>query len=208
MKKNIVILFLFIGPLLSNAQYQDQPISTYRPRFDISGMLGWMLAGRDIKNAALYSGAISYSIDDTKQLELSYNYLSSNQQAYVYDNTGATILASAPYAQGYVTGGMLKIFPLPNPDVMPYLTVGIGAMHRNFNYTGYQEQWSFATSISLGLKYLLNERIGLRFQARVQAPMNGVGLGVSIGTGGVNPSVGTYSNQMQLDFSGGLFIRL
>ncbi|MFN8416707.1 MAG: hypothetical protein U0U66_10280 [Cytophagaceae bacterium] len=206
MKRFLFLMILTVQVFCLNAQ--DVPMTSYRPKFDVSGMIGWMLAGREIVNAPVYSGVVNYIMDDTKHLELSYNYLTSTQQIYIYDNNGIRVLADAPYTQGYLTGGMMKIFPLSNPDLMPFLTISIGAMHRNFSYTGYQQEWSFASGITAGVKYLLNERVGIRAQARVQAPMNGVGLGVSVGSGGVRPSIGTYSNQMQLDFSGGLFIRL
>jgi hypothetical protein len=200
-----LILCLIQGSYLSA---QDIPTKVYRPKFDVSGMVGWMLAGRNVVNAPVYSGMVNYIIDDTKHLELSYNYLTSEQKIYITDNFGNKKLAEAPYTQGYITGGMMKIFPLSNPNLMPFFLFNIGAMHRNFSYSGYQQEWTFAYGFSGGVKYLLNERVGIRVQARVQAPTNGVGLGVSVGAGGVSPSIGTYSNQLQLDLSGGLFIRL
>lgn len=206
MKRLLFLILCFVHVLCLNAQ--DIPTKVYRPKFDISGMVGWMLAGKDIVNAPVYTGVINYIMDDTKQLELSYNYLTSDQKIYITDNFGNRKLAEAPYSQGYITGGMMKIFPLSNPNLMPFFMVNIGAMHRSFAYTGFQQEWAFAYGFSGGVKYLLNERVGIRVQARVQGPTNGVGIGVSVGSGGVNPSVGTYSNRLQLDFSGGLFIRL
>lgn len=54
---------------------------------------------------------------------------------------------------------------------------------------GGNSQLDIAAALNLGTKYVVNERAGIRLQARVQAPFYGLGLGLGVGTGGVNVGV-------------------
>jgi len=71
------------------------------------------------------------------------------------------------------------------------------------------DEWFFSAMFGAGLRVNVSERVGLRFQGRLMAPMRFSGLGLFCGTGsGCSVGAGSYAAIIQGDFSGGLILKL
>jgi len=64
--------------------------------------------------------------------------------------------------------------------------------------------WSFAGTLGLGAKVYLNDKLGIRLQARMDLPLRFSGLWIGTGGGGASFVVPVW----QFDFSAGVFLRL
>ncbi|MBC7451948.1 MAG: hypothetical protein H7259_10700 [Cytophagales bacterium] len=206
MKQLLCIVFVLFNSLLLFSQTTTS-IAPKPKRFDLSAMVGWnFVSGNSsykVVNAPIYSAAVNYILNDRTHIELNYNYMTSDM---MYKSYGAVPEIRSPYYQGFIQAGIMRIFAISNPNLMPYTLATIGGMYSGVK--GGETHGGFAAGINFGVKYLMNEKAGIRIQARLQAPLSGAGLGVGVGTGGVNVGVGSYSNAVQLDLSGGVFFRL
>ena len=66
----------------------------------------------------------------------------------------------------------------------------------------------FAGGLNLWLDQAISDRIGIKLMASLQVPMQFAGAGVSIGTGGPNVGMSSYSNILIFGFMGGLNVQL
>ncbi len=102
--------------------------------------------------------------------------------------------------------------PLMNGETfVPYGLFSLGAS-RFAPAESAQDYWRFAINAGLGVKYFFTDRVGIRIQARVLMPLyfQGVGFGCSIGTGGSScgSGVGMGAEILQVDFTGGVVLRI
>ncbi len=70
----------------------------------------------------------------------------------------------------------------------------------------YQNASKFSVGLEGGLKYFFNDIVGIMVHARLLLPVQWVGAGLSIGTGGVGAGLTTGSSIIQGDIGGGLVI--
>ena len=98
--------------------------------------------------------------------------------------------------------------PLKMGKVQPYGIVGLGAASFNPVGSTWGTEWLFAAHFGGGVKVLLSESVGLRFQGRALLPMTFGGGGLWCGTGGCSIGVGSYSSFIQFDFNAGVVISL
>jgi hypothetical protein len=102
-----------------------------------------------------------------------------------------------------------------NEPLVPYGLLNVGILSTSSEGTptiaSESNTW-FTAGLGGGLRYYLNDRIGIRLQARLLLPMQfgGVGFGCGIGTGGggCGAGVSTYTNIIQGDFTGGVVLKL
>lgn len=66
----------------------------------------------------------------------------------------------------------------------------------------------FAGGLNFWLDHYVTEKVGIKLMASLQIPIQFVGAGVSIGTGGTNIGMSSYSNILIFGFMGGLNIAL
>jgi len=202
----IVIHFLFFNTI-SNAQTR---VSESNKKIEGSVLLGWLFAGNNpgakIVNGPIYSISAAYVRNPQIMYELSVNSFFSKLKYDANQTHGDTAIR---YSQTYIMFGIVRIFKTEIPNFTPYLSTNIGFATTNLkasNTTPTPTQ--FAAGIVGGIKVDLNARIGLKFQARVQSPLSGLGLRVGISAGGPTVGIGSYSNTIQFDTSAGVFFRL
>lgn len=194
------ILFLF-PDIRSNAQSilldPDRKIET-------SVLGGWFFTTSNsypkIKNAPIYSVSAAYVRNPQVMYELNINSFYSKMKY-----SGDT---SARYAQTYIMLGIVRAFKTEIPNFMPYMSATIGVSTMSVHTPEAVPQTKFAAGLLGGIKVALNKRVGLKFQVRLQAPLNGLGLYAGVSTGGPTVGVGSYSSSMQIDLSTGLLFRL
>ena len=202
----IAIHFLFCNTK-SNAQIK---VSESNRKIEGSVLFGWLFAGSNpgakIINAPIYSISASYVHNPQIMYELSVNSFFSKIR---YDVNQGHSDTTVQYSQTYVMFGIIRTFKTEIPNFTPYLSSNIGFATTSIKASGTSTTPTrFAAGIIGGIKVDLNARIGLKFQARVQSPLSGLGLRVGISTGGPTVGIGSYSNTIQFDASAGLFFRL
>lgn len=72
----------------------------------------------------------------------------------------------------------------------------------------YDNASKFSVGLEGGVKYFLNDVVGIMVHARLLLPVQWVGAGFSIGTGGSGAGISTGSSIIQGDIGGGLVIAL
>lgn len=137
--------------------------------------------------------------------EFEWNHTNVDFQYRDFDGVTKSIPVSANY---YWVGGVRELQEGP---MIPYGIFNIGAA--NFKNTNNETNATyFAVGFGGGIKYFMNERVGIRLQARIMAPMtfSGIYLGCGIGTGGAGCGTGvsSYSSIIQGDFTGGIILKL
>lgn len=206
--KNYKLLFIsIIFFCLSNKSFaQNTPVDKVR-YVEASVQGGWLFAGSNtgakIINALIYSLSVGYVHTPETSYELNINSFYSK---IVYDGYQGKFDTTARYSQSYYMFGIVRSFRTEIRNFTPFLSTVVGLSSSTIKPSVSQTQ--IAAGILGGIKYALTPRIGLKFQARVQAPLSGIGLGLSIGTGGPSVGIGSYSRTVQFDLSSGLFFTL
>jgi hypothetical protein len=207
-----LIIFISMQFLFFNVISSAQTITSNEDKkIEASVLCGWLLAGNTpgtkIINAPVYSGTVAYVRNSNVMYELSVNSFFSKIKYNAYQGHSDT---SVRYSQTYIMLGIVRTFKTEIPNFTPYLSTNIGLVNTHIQVssgTSYSPT-QLAAGLLGGIKVDLNSRIGLKFQARVQAPLSGLGLRVGISTGGPTVGIGSYSGTIQFDVSTGLFFRL
>ena len=211
MKKNITVLFLLTS-LISFAQRD----------IEITGFGGYVLNG-DIKtyygdypvqDNPNYGGILSIEGFDNTFFEFMYN---RNDTKFNYERGGFLTSESVDMAVEYYQIGSLHQLDV-HDIIKPFGIATLGAVrfHPKNNmdldgdnvYVHIDDAWRFAATIGAGLKIFINDKLGIRLQARLLLPMEFNGLFVGIGSGGVSGGTSFLIPLVSGDFTAGLIIRL
>lgn len=116
------------------------------------------------------------------------------------------------YINHWQIGG-LKYFGPANKMVRPFVNGGLGVtaflFDDDYTYSGERlnNQAFFSTSIGVGAKVNITEKIGLRLGSRFLIPINFDGVGFSFGSGGGSAGAYGYVPLLMGDLHGGLVIK-
>jgi hypothetical protein len=91
---------------------------------------------------------------------------------------------------------------------VPYTLLTLGASLFDAKDASLSDVWRFSVAFGGGGKIYLGEKIGLRLQARLLMPLTFSGGGLWCGPGGCSVGVGSWASLVQIDFTGGIFVRL
>ena len=96
-----------------------------------------------------------------------------------------------------------------NGPVVPFGSFALGATWFNPQGVDVSGEWRFSISVGGGVKYFLNEKVGIRLQGHLLMPMQWSGGGMWCGTStGCAVSIGSGTVILQGEFSGGLVFKL
>jgi hypothetical protein len=191
---------------------------------EISGFGGWLWTGsipayyQDIKvsDKGNYGVTLGVNVREEMLVEFEWNHTENSASFVRYDGnfppTGD--LVNMPLTLNYYLLGFNYLVPYNEP-LVPYGLVNFGILSTKtegtVNIASESNTW-FTAGLGGGLRYYLNDRIGIRLQARLLLPMQfgGVGFGCGIGTGGggCGAGVSTYTSIIQGDFTGGVVLKL
>lgn len=89
-----------------------------------------------------------------------------------------------------------------------FFLVGAGAWWASPDYKGLEDTWRVAMSLGGGVKIYPSEKIGIRLQAEMLAPLVFYGGGLYVGTGGAGFGASAGIPLAQFNFSAGLIVVL
>ncbi len=113
--------------------------------------------------------------------------------------------ASIPVSSNYYWLGAVR--ELKEGPMIPFGIFNIGAV--NFKNTEDDVNATyFAIGFGGGIKYFMSDKVGIRLQARLMAPMTFNGIYVGCGMYGCGSGASTYSSIIQGDFTGGIILKL
>jgi len=150
-----------------------------------------------------YGLGLKINIDKELSAEVSWSMQNSSgdlrtfkgERIFLSDATIHHFLAGAVYETMYG-----KIRPIG------LVSAGVTLLHPTNNK--FENAVRFTIALGVGGKFYLSDRFGLRLQARLILPMQFTEGGFWCGTGGCGTYVGSWTQFIQGDFSGGIFVRL
>jgi len=198
--KRIILLLMLVGMAFSNSMAQA---------IELTGFYGYMV-NTDLKtyygtyklaDNPNYGGILSVEVAPGMFGEFTYNR-SDTKFSYYYNNTSEPMDLSIEY---YTIGGLKS---MGTGKVQPFGAVSLGTARFNLKESygdlNADAVWSFAGTLGLGAKIYLNDKLGIRLQARMDLPLRFSGLWIGTGGSGASFMVPVW----QFDFSAGLFLRL
>lgn len=198
-----VIFLLSISSKFIFAQYTE-----------VTPLFGYTFAGKydrynqalDIKNNFLYGVLFDFEIVPQNYVEFSYR---RNDTQLAERSSGDPVVTL--YDMGVEHYQLGYLYEFTDRSVKPYATIAAGAT-RYFGKGDLKKRyWMFSTSLNLGAKMFISERIGIKVQTSLTMPLEfgGVGFGCGIGPGGSGCGGDLYFNAplVHWDLCAGLIFR-
>jgi hypothetical protein len=209
-----VVLF-FLNLISTNVQSQ----SLIKP--ELSVFYGYGFASRlpiydgylRSLDAPIYGGAIAIPLPMKQDVHLEVSYLRQDTkiEAHLGNYYGNTSKIKTSYNVAYnyfQLKGIHNIIRKENQRAVPYIGLGIGALWFENKEPEYVDYVRFAFSVTGGAKIRLNDHFGLRLEGLLNAPIQGAGLYLGVGSGGLSTGVSTSSSILQFGISSGLIFYL
>lgn len=134
------------------------------------------------------------------QIEFLYNRQDSKLQ-YRTGFAAKDDVANVAVTYWHVGG----LYGIRQGNIMPFASMTFGATQLDFKDSDYSDSWRFSIILGLGAKAFVNERFGLRAQARFPFTYVNSGFGLGCGPGGCYTTIGG-NGVFQVDFGGGAFV--
>ena len=217
MIRPIIAAFLIISASLINnahAQVEVTPMASYT----LADKFDTYRANAKILDNFAWGLNVAFNLGYGKQIELGYERLDTDVTGEEYIWTGNGYISNGRQTIGvamdYILAGFIYNREMPGSAAVPFGGVSLGtaiATGQDGDYKG-NDLWFFDANIKLGVKIFPSEKVGIRLQAQLHMPMQGSGGSIScgVGTGGSGCGVGFggYTTITQLNFGGGLILRL
>jgi len=152
-----------------------------------------------------YGGAIDFEVNPAMEIELSGMYSKTSVTLNSYS-------ASIPnqnlfdVTSLYITIGALH--EQRKGKLRPFIGGALGVAVFTPDNVLYETVTRMALEFKGGLKADVSEKVGIRLQARLLAPINFAGVGFWCGSGGCSSGVSAGSTFAQFELSGGLYFVL
>ncbi len=197
MRKLILFAFIILG-------------STAIAQTDVSAYYGYQFGSKaygyngtlKLKGAGNYGAILEFGVRPDLMIQLQYMGSSTYASLSSYYE-----IAKADVNVNYYQIGIIRPFPV-NDKVEVFGSFSMGATQFAIQEAQYSDEWRFSITLGLGAKIWITDKVGIRLQSRLLAPINWAGLGFFCGTGGCGTSVNAGSTFISGDVSGGLVFRL
>jgi hypothetical protein len=182
---------------------------------ELNGFTGWQQGGTarlyegDFRiNAAMnYGGKIAVGLSSTTYAEIAYMRADTEGRYYPFLGNASD---PVPFSSNYLhVTGLQEIHKGP---LAPFTTIGLGMAIWSPKTSQLNSKTQFSATFGAGVKFWLNDLLGIRVQGSLLMPMvfNGFGFGCGIGTGGADCDSNPYTRitPFQGEFSGGLILKI
>jgi len=173
--------------------------------FNFGGTLNTVRGELKIRNNAEWGLMASYRLNKIANIELSYTGIQTNIEHEVSRGLDEDY---GDFMISYFMIGSTKELK-PDEKLRPFGNLSFGGVWFDPQSNLYDDEFMFAFSAGVGIKYFLSDRVGIRLQTRLLSPIWGAGVGISCGTGGgCGAGVSSTSLFLSGDVSGGLIIAI
>jgi hypothetical protein len=187
----------------------------YAQSTDITGLAGYTVAETfqttdayevRVSDGFTYGGNLCFNPNEFFSVVLTYTR--QDATADVYDYFFGNYITDIPVSVNYIMIGGERNQPIGSGKVFGFGGLNLGAAGLSAKDDAYSDRWKFAFDLHAGLKIFPSDNIGLRMQAGINFPVQYFGAAFTIGTGGSGAGVTANSTITQVNFLGGLIIRL
>jgi hypothetical protein len=172
---------------------------TFAEGFDLNSSGGGHVS---LSDGAVYGGILAYVANPMYEVEVKYIRQDGHADVrsfYINQN-------NVSYGLNYIELGGSRLQPFGEYGSAGYGGFDVGAAI--FDPDTYQSTTKFAFGIHMGVKYFMNERIGIRLQGDLQMPFMYAGGSIFVGSGGASAGVSASGVITQMQFHGGVILRL
>ncbi len=201
-KLSYLFLALILLPMLAKSQeVQLIPFAGYQ----WGGKIYYSTGEIKIDDSKNYGIAMNVLIPGGRALHLEYMQQPTTFELRDYVYTSGE-LEEYPVNLNWMQIGAMQHVMAGN--VMPYAGLTLGALYANPRTSTIEDVWKFSFTLQLGLKYYINDKIGIRIHGGMLVPVQYTGFGLYFGSGGASTGVTTSSTILQGEIGGGLIFRL
>lgn len=208
MKKNLIALLLIVTSTGMFAQKTGLEISafggyTFGDKFPLA------YANGRVDGGSTFGGMLNFFPVENYGIGLMYTYMPTFMEV-----SGRPIdIPPSGYVRingnvQFITIGGLRRFVLNNDktSLNSSVNLGMAILDATDPGTSYNNSSSvmFAGGLNAWVDHYFSDKVGIKLMASLQIPVQFAGAGVSIGTGGVNVGMNSYSNILIFGFMGGL----
>lgn len=148
---------------------------------------------------------LGLKIDIENELSAEVSWSMQNTSGDLRTFKGERIFLSDATIHHFLAGAVYE--PIYG-KIRPIGLISVGATLLHPTNKKFNDAVRFTIAMGIGGKFYLSDRFGLRFQGRLILPMQFTEGGFWCSTGGCGTYVGSWTQFIQGDFSGGIFVRL
>jgi Outer membrane protein beta-barrel domain len=172
--------------------------------YTFSDQVGFGNSYGRIDGAVNYGGSFLFNANRSFGLELMYNRMDTRYGIYNYGEQAP--VEKSNLSANYIMVGPVQSFNIPGSSVRPYIGAMVGAAWFEPGPADNSSNTKFAWGAQAGVNVNVSPRFGLRFGARLLAPVEGGGAGLYFGNFGGGVSYSGYSSVYQFGLNAGLII--
>ncbi len=164
-----------------------------------------------IKGGFLWGAGVEYRVQPEMGIELLYFRQDSNAPTEYLGDFGGVRFTDFDVAMNYIMLGGNRHIPIGSGNIEGDFGAMAGAAIldvTNPDNARNDSATKFAWGLRGGLTFWTPGRVGIKIQAMLLSPVQGVGGGLYFGTGGVGAGLSSYSSLYQFTLGGGLAIKL
>lgn len=174
---------------------------TFKNSFNIRG------GKATIGDGGTFGGSLAFEVRDGIDLELYYSRQESTLSAKA-NYLGEVINFRESGNVSYWMVGGTRNFQGMNPNMYFFTSVRLGGVTFSTKDNTPDSVSKFAASFGGGMKYFINDQMGIKLSGNMLFPIFDVGAGLWFGSGGAGVGVSTWSPILQFNFNGGIFFRI
>ena len=203
---NSIVPKLFISVIFSLILFVDN-----YPQVELYGHGGYLLLSTiparkgDIylKDNPDYGVGLAFHVKDELNAEVSWSMQNTSADLRTFE--GEKIFLSDATIHHFLAGA---VYEPGDGNIKPIGLVSVGATLLHPIDKKYENAVRFTIAVGVGGKFYMDDRWGIRLQARLILPMQFNEGGFWCSTGSCGTYIGSWTEFIQGDFSGGIFVRL
>ncbi len=204
MKIKLIALLLPALFLIKPAQAQTLELIPYAS-FQWGGKLRFYDGEVRFNSSENFGVALNLNLPGNRAFLVEYLNQPTSVDVLFYEFLGSDSRRYKVNMNWFQAGAMQQI---DMGDVVPFGGITLGAVYFHPRTNELEDAWKFAMTGQVGMKYFLNEKVGIQMHLRMLVPIQWAGFGFYFGSGGSGTSVNAGSYLIQGDVGGGLVFRL
>lgn len=197
----LITLIIFSSNSLAQTKGELSFLYGYQMLGTVEAYSGLSSGDFDINDAAYYGGVLGFKVEREVMLEIQYVYQPTKASFDDYGPSPEIELSNIDVH--YIMLGAMYEKPFSRTATsFGGLLIGTAGLVPEKDY---ESEWRMAFGLTLGAKFMVSDRIGIKLQAQGLFPVQWSGGSFYVGTGGTGFSVSSGTSIAQINVGGGLF---